>query len=187
VAELSALSSDELPGLLDYLRSNPRLPFRYLSVHAPVKGSSEDDFELLGQLPLWVRAVVVHPDVLPAELGPLRRLGGRLLLENMDSRKDTGRTVSELAPFFDQLPDAGFCFDVAHCWSIDPTMTLGHDLLDAFRSRLRHVHLSSLAAGGQHVGLTAEHEELFAGVLDRCRDVPWVLEALPPARWEHGH
>ena len=80
--------------------------------------------------------------------------------------------------------DLGVCFDIAHAWSNDATMALGDDLLDAFRSRLRHVHLSSLGADGQHQVLTAEHEELFAGVLDRCRDVPWVLEALPPARWE---
>ena len=33
--ELSALSEDELPGLIAYLAAGPRLPFRYVSVHAP--------------------------------------------------------------------------------------------------------------------------------------------------------
>jgi hypothetical protein len=30
--ELSALSGDELPGLIAYLRAKPRMPFRYVSV-----------------------------------------------------------------------------------------------------------------------------------------------------------
>jgi hypothetical protein len=64
----------------------------------------------------------------------------------------------------------------------NPTMDAAHELLDRFRSRLRHVHLSSLD-GGRHVPLTEEDEGLFAEVLDRCRDVPWILEALPPDRW----
>ena len=31
--------------------------------------------------------------------------------------------------------------------------------------------------------LRDDDEGLFAEVLDRCRDVPWILEALPPERW----
>jgi hypothetical protein len=30
-----------------------------------------------------------------------------------------------------------------------------------------------------HVPLTAEHEDLFRPVLERCVDVPWILEAPP--------
>jgi hypothetical protein len=58
--ELSALSG---PGLLTYLRAKPRLPFRYVSVHAPVKHQGLEDAALvqhLGGLPLWVRAIVAH-------------------------------------------------------------------------------------------------------------------------------
>jgi Xylose isomerase-like TIM barrel len=180
--ELSALSGGELPGLIAYLRARPRLPFRYTSVHAPIKNLGEAIvIPQLGQLPLWVRTVVTHPDAI-AELGPYRRLGTRLVLENMDDRKRTGRIADELEPFFEGLPEAGFCLDVAHAWSIDPTMEVARELLDRFRSRLRQVHLSSLS-GGHHVPLRADDEELFADVLDRCRDVPWILEAMPPERW----
>jgi hypothetical protein len=182
--ELSALSGAELPSLVAYLRSNPSLPFRYVSVHAPAKALRGDELELLGRLPLWVRTVVVHPDALPGDLGPLRRLGSRLLIENMDARKSTGQRPEELAELFRELPDAGFCLDVAHVASIDRSMELGHELLDAFRSRLRHVHLSSLDGEGRHRELREDDERDFAGVLDRCRDVPWILEALPPRRWE---
>ena len=36
--ELAALEADELPPLLAFLADRPRLPFRHVSVHAPVKG-----------------------------------------------------------------------------------------------------------------------------------------------------
>lgn len=183
-AELSALSEDELPGLIAYLNQKPRLPFRYLSVHAPVKNRSMDDIataQLLDGFPLSVRSIVTHPDAL-RDFAPYRDLGTRLVLENMDERKRAGRTADELEAIFDALPDAGFCFDVAHAHSIDPTMSAAHDLIDRFPARLRQVHLSSLA-DGHHVPLTRADEHLFASVLDRCRDVPWILEARPPARW----
>ena len=182
--ELSALSEDELPGLIGYLAAEPQLPFRYVSVHAPIKNRELDDVataHLLGSLPLWVRSIVTHPDAL-TDLTPYRELGTRLVLENMDDRKCTGRTADELDLIFEQLPEAGFCLDLAHASSIDPTVGVAFELLDRFRSRLRQVHLSSLS-GGHHLPLTEADEELFAPALDRCRDVPWILEARPPERW----
>jgi hypothetical protein len=98
----------------------------------------------------------------------------------------TGRTPA--APptsskaFFEELPDAGFCLDVAHAQSIGPTLAVAPELLDRFRARLRHVHLSSLI-DGHHVPVAPRDESLFAEVLDRCRDVPWILEGPPPAAW----
>lgn len=180
--ELSALSGDELPGLIAYLRTRPSLPFRYASVHAPVKNLDEATVvPQLSDLPLWVRSIVTHPDAI-TELARYRHLGTRVVLENMDDRKRTGRIADEMETIFAELPEAGFCLDVAHAWSIDPTMNVARELLDRFRSRLRQVHLSSLS-DGHHVPLRAEDEELFADVLDRCRDVPWILEAVPPERW----
>lgn len=160
------------------------MPFRYVSVHAPVKNREPDEsatIAMLDGLPLWVRSVVAHPDAL-SDIVSYRALGTRLVLENMDDRKVTGRVADEMESFFEELPDAGFCLDVAHVRSIDPTMDAAHEMLDRFRSRLRHVHLSSLDQG-RHVPLTDDDEELFAEVLDRCRDVPWILEALPSERW----
>jgi hypothetical protein len=181
--ELSALSGSELPGLLRYLQASPALPFRYVSVHAPAKSFSERT--ALGQLlklPLMVRTIVAHPDTL-SEPQAFTELGTRLVLENMDARKPTGRTADELQHFFDLLPEAGFCFDVAHAWSIDPTMDLAHELLNRFRSRLRQVHVSSLDGNDHHRPLRSADERRFAEVLARCSDVPWILEALPPAHW----
>jgi hypothetical protein len=181
-AELSAISEPELPDLLEFLASAPRLPFRYVSVHAPSKqrALAEDDLVgLLGRIPAWVDAIVLHPDTMQAPPG-FQPLGRRLLIENMDVRKDGGRTADELAAVFAELPAAGLCFDVAHAKDVDPTMGAAVEILDRFAGRLRHVHISSLDEEQHHVPLTAEDEELFAPVLERCRDVPWILEAPPP-------
>jgi hypothetical protein len=179
--ELAALGEEELPPLLGFLAREPSLPFRYLSVHAPTKGRRVPESELvatLAELPTFVDAIVVHPDQID-DPSLYRVLGGRLTIENMDSRKPSGSRGEELGPLFEELPAAGFCFDVAHAWTVDETMGVGEELLDQFTSRLRHVHLSSISPDLRHVPLSAEQEELFAPLLARCRDVPWILEAEP--------
>lgn len=177
--EFSALSGDELPGLAAYLQGVPALPFRYVSVHAPAKRFVEADaIPILRTLPGSVRVVIVHPDMID-DPRRYRALGSHLVFENMDARKSNGRTVHELARCFELLPEAGFCLDVAHAWSLDPTMELAYDLLDRFR--LRQLHVSSLNPASHHVSLRKQDERLFMPVLERCRDLPWIFEA--PLPW----
>jgi hypothetical protein len=179
--ELAALSEPELGPLIDYLEAMPSLPFLYLSVHAPSKHRSlgEEEFvATLADLPAFVDSIVVHPDTIE-DVAAYRPLGSRLVIENMDSRKESGRDAAELERTFADLPEAGFCFDIAHAWSVDPEMAVGEDLLDRFACRLRQVHLSSVDERQSHVPLRALDEEIFRPLLDRCRDVPWMLEAPP--------
>lgn len=181
--ELSAVSASELPGLLEYLDGAPRLPFLFVSVHAPSKDLNGDErthVEALCRVPAWVDAIVVHPDTIfdPTLYLPL---GRRLVLENMDTRKEAGQDADHLAALFAELPEAGLCLDVAHAKDVDPTMGAASDILGSFSSRLSHVHVSSLDESQHHVPLTSEDEALFEPVLARCRDVPWILEAPPPS------
>jgi len=182
VVELSALSARELPSLLRFLREDGELPFGHVSVHGPSKGWDGTPAALataLASIPAQVDGIVMHPETL-GDLAPFADLGGRLRLENMDTRKPDARTADELARYFDALPDARFCFDVAHAQLHDPGMGLAHELLDAFSDRLAEVHVSSIEADGEHVPLRAADAEAFLPVLERCVGVPWVLEA-PPA------
>lgn len=132
--------------------------------------------ELLHRLSPRVDAIVVHPDTL-IEVEAWGRLGRRLVIENMDPRKPLGQTADSLAEYFDVLDEARLCFDIAHAWAVDPTLHEGAEILDRFGARLRQLHISSLDEGQHHVPLTADHESLFGQLLDRCRDVPWILEA----------
>jgi len=132
--------------------------------------------EMLAGLRQRVDAIVVHPDVMD-EPERFRLLGSTLAIENMDGRKAIGQSASDLAEYFSVLPDASLCFDVPHAASVDPTLEIATDLLDVYGSRLRHVHLSSLDGNCHHQPLTPADQERFLPLLDRCRDVPWILEA----------
>jgi hypothetical protein len=179
--ELSALSEPELPSLASFLESGHSLPFRYISIHGPSKDLQGDEERLvaeLGKVARYANAIVMHPDTINDPI-IFRTLGNKLLLENMDARKELGQNREELEPFFAELPDAGFCLDVPHAWSVDPTMEVAGELLDSFGGRLRHVHLSSLSADLHHVPLTVDDEVLFRSTLERCLDVPWIFEAPP--------
>jgi Xylose isomerase-like TIM barrel len=176
--ELSALSENELPGLIAYLR-DASLPFRFVSVHGPSKGRLMPDDELAAlfdALPRWVSSIVMHPDSI-GDPSAYAALGRRLCIENMDARKAVGQTADDLRGLFDALPDARLCFDIAHAKAVDPTMAVGQEILGAFSGRLSHVHLSSLDAAQKHVPLTHEDQILFSELLERCVDVPWILEA----------
>jgi hypothetical protein len=180
-AELSALSEPELPALIDFLSSDDALPFLFVSIHGPTKKRELPEAELvtmLADLQTKADVVVLHPDTID-DVARYRELGTFLAIENMDSRKDTGQTVEQLEPIMAELPEARLCFDVAHAKDIDPSMEEGIRILDRWRDRLSHVHVSSLDSSCHHVPLTPEDERLFEPLLDRCRDVPWILEAAP--------
>jgi hypothetical protein len=180
--ELSALSECELPSLEAFLDETPSLPFFYVSLHAPSKGRHMPERDLVAKLEKLSRhasAIVMHPDSIQNPEHYLA-LGSAVVLENMDSRKVDGRTSQDMKRWFAALPDAGLCLDLAHVSSIDPELTVGQELLDEHGHRLRHVHLSSLDDDCHHRRLTSGDERRFRPLLDRCRDVPWILEA--PAR-----
>lgn len=179
--ELSALSEAELPGLVRYLSSASGLPFDFVSVHGPSKGRRMPDDELatqLAALPRWVSSIVMHPDAIH-DPKAYRELGRRLCIENMDARKELGQTADSLSGYFQALPEARLCFDIAHAKAVDPTMVVGEQILAAYSGRLSHVHLSSLDGADGHIPLTRADETLFAELLERCIDVPWILEAPP--------
>ena len=114
--------------------------------------------------------MVVHPDVI-FEPERRRALGSRLLIENMDKRKAVGRTVEELKPFFAQLPEAGFCFDIGHARQVDPSMTEASLLLRAFAGRLREVHMSEVNTASRHdpISLNAVARFWWRGEVDSGR------------------
>lgn len=179
--ELSALSERQLEPLAKYLEGEPSLPFRYLSIHGPSKHRRLAESDLvarLTELSERADAIVMHPDTIE-DPSLYRSLGRTLAIENMDARKQSGRTADELAELFAALPDAGFCFDVAHAASVDPEMAVAGELLNRFGDRLRHLHVSSLSSELHHVPLSWADMERFRAVLERCLDVPWILEAPP--------
>lgn len=154
--ELSALRFEELEPLVNQLDRMDLDSFSYISFHAPSSFSKDQEARVIELLqPVRERKwnIVVHPDVIYT---PQRWecFGKHLLIENMDRRKAVGRTVSELSYFFDLLPQARLCLDVAHARQIDSTLSLLTGLIRAFAERIAEIHISELDSRCRHVPMS---------------------------------
>jgi sugar phosphate isomerase/epimerase len=170
-----------LPPLVETLAAHlaARAPdgFARVSLHAPVGIASTDAaIAEVVRLPLD-GDVILHPDLYGRD-DAAAALGPRAVFENMDVAKSFGRTVDDLAEVFARFPNAGFCLDVAHVWTNDRSVALGHDLLDAFGDRLRQLHVSGIEPDGTHRETTAADLELYRPLLERAAHVPHVYEAV---------
>ena len=176
--ELTAIRNERLDALTTLLADDPGALDRFerVSVHAPARDFVDDPTPVVEALRTLPYDIVFHPDVY-REQGWIRELTSRAVFENMDSTKRFGRDVGDLSETFAAFPEAGFCLDVAHVWTNDPTLALGHELLDAHGGRLRQLHVSGIEADGTHRPTTQADLELYEPLLARCGGVPWLLEA----------
>ncbi len=177
--ELTAIEEERLDSLVAFLERNPDAlgSFERISIHAPVHFHTSASSVVEG-LATWRPDIdlVFHPDIY-RDQPLLRRLGSRVVFENMDVAKDFGRNLDDLREVVDEYPEARFCLDVAHAWTNDPSLGLAHEFLDAFDERLRQLHVSGIEPDGTHRPTTRSDLELYGPVLDRCVRVPWLLEA----------
>jgi sugar phosphate isomerase/epimerase len=165
----------------------------YLPIASPLPELRESALRLLEQAldvfaAAGVRLANVHPDPGPSLLAgdavarnadsvarlaeAAERRGLRLMVENL------GRlgTVDELRPLLDAAPSAGFHLDVGHAnlglGVGEPNRTAA--LLEAFRDRLAHVHVSD------NLGVDDLHLPLGAGAIDW----PAAVAALKASGWD---
>ena len=178
--ELSALRLRELRPLLDFVQLADLSSFTYVSVHAPTDYSRDQEREvakLLAGVALerqW--SVVVHPDCI-SDTEAWKPLDRWLTPENMDKRKPVGRTVEELAPFFEAFPSAAFCFDIGHAHQVDTSMTEAYRLLREFGARVCQLHVSEVSSSSKHARITERVLQSFLEVAHRLPpDVPVILE-----------
>jgi hypothetical protein len=179
--ELSALRLEELKPLIESLDTLPLQSFSYVSLHAPSSfpASMEDEVVSL-LLPVSQRGfnIIVHPDVI---YSPRRwaAFGERLLIENMDRRKATGRTAEELGRLFKELPNAQLCLDVAHARQLDTTLTLLWEILHSFGDRIKEVHISELDSFCRHRPMSYGAVEDYQRIAGPIReDAPVIIESM---------
>jgi sugar phosphate isomerase/epimerase len=180
VVELSALREAELPPLV---AAAPRLDlaeYTHVAVHAPGRTDPAHECEIVAQLgSLTSRGwpVVVHPDAVH-DWQKWKPLGPLLLVENMDRRKDIGRTAHDLEAIFDLVPEAGLCFDVGHARQCDTSMTEAFLILRRFGARLKQIHLSEVTSRSTHDRLSFTAIRATQEIADLIPDgTPVVLEA----------
>jgi len=160
--ELSALRIAEVEPLLRALPNLNLDRYRYISFHAP-SAFREDEEEhlvsLLSRLPAaW--PIVLHPDAI-YRVSRWTSLAARLAIENMDRRKNTGRSVSELKGVFEFLPQAKMCFDLGHARQVDPSMIGAYQLLKAFAQRIVQLHVSEVDTLNRHDVISRAAEMAF--------------------------
>jgi len=178
--ELSALRLGELQPLVASLNSLHLDQFIYVSFHAPSAFPIQQEVFVVSSLLEVARHgwnIIVHPDVIYTP-SLWRQFGQQLLIENMDRRKPTGRTVDELVTCFKELPDAQLCLDLAHARQLDTTLGLLGAITKTFKYRIAEVHISELDSRCAHrplsEGSVADYQQ-FAEVLG---DVPVIIESL---------
>lgn len=179
--ELSALRAAELPALLAALPlrlSELQRRYKYISFHAPT--NFDDERGLVQQLKIIADMglnIVVHPDTIH-DFAAWRLLGARLCIENMDSRKPTGRTADELAPYFHRLPEARLCFDVAHARQVDSSMTEAVRILRRYAGRLAQVHISEVNSKGRHFTMSFAAKLAYEPFAAQLSQIPVIIEAM---------
>ncbi len=184
--ELSALRLHELPVLIHTLPNLNLEQFSYLSVHAPSRFSADEEdgvIDLLRQIPER-SPIIIHPDTIH-DSSKWAGFGSQLAIENMDRRKTDGRDVEELCRWFEQLPSARMCFDLAHAHQCDRTMTEAFRILLQFKDRICQLHISELDSAGHHFPLSYGSMHAFSEIASLLpADAPAILESLNPLREE---
>ena len=178
--ELSALREGEVKYLVDAIEGLNLNKFEYISFHAPSKLSSLNEEGLIEMLEPVIRKgwpIITHPDII-TNYDNWLKMGNCLCIENMDKRKKIGRTTIDLDEIFYKLPDATFCFDIAHARQVDPTMTEAYCMISKFKSRLKEIHISSVNTQSKHEPLTLESLLSFKKLAEFIpEDIPIILES----------
>jgi hypothetical protein len=178
--ELSALRYQEANPLLASIRDLDLSRYSYVSFHAPSSFDAEQEKALVNELREHLPSdwpIILHPDTIH-DPGLWKRFGSQLAIENMDRRKQGGRTADEIAVVFDQLPDAAFCFDIGHARQCDTSMTEAYRMLTAFQQRLVQVHVSEVNTSSQHDPVSYAAQISFREVANLIpSEVPLIVES----------
>lgn len=177
--EISALRSSELGRVVERLASLDLRGYAHVTLHAPSRFAPDEEtsvIERLTQVAERVEGIVVHAEAI-VDARQWRALGAKVLAENADLRKRTGRTTSEMLTVLAELPEARVCLDLAHVHQIDFSLHEARRMLLAFGERIAQVHLSQLDHACRHEALTYGVVRRFQGLASLVPDVPVILES----------
>ena len=181
VVELSALRFRELAPLINSIESIDLARYSYVSFHAPSQfpdGAEELVVDLLLQVAARSIPIVLHPDAV-RNWNLWTKLGSAILVENMDKRKEIGRTSAELFACFERLPEARLCFDIGHARQVDPSLVESRRILEQFSGRLHQVHISEVGSDSTHERISWSAARSFSSLASMIPEhVPIVIESV---------
>lgn len=180
VIELSALREDELPSLMGALDRLHLDGYKHVSVHAPSRLRTMKEAVVADMLRACIDRgwhVVLHPDAI-GDHGCWRDFGRWLCIENMDKRKEAGRTAIELRRHFRELPEASMCLDLAHARQVDPTLGIAREIIHEYREKIVQLHLSELDVKSHHEPLSMAAVWAIREIAHLLPDCPVILESM---------
>jgi hypothetical protein len=180
VIELSALREEELPALMGALERLHLPGYGYVSVHAPSRLRTMKEAAVAEMLRSCIDRewhVVLHPDAI-GDHGCWRDFGRWLCIENMDKRKEAGRTAVELRRHFHELPEASMCLDLAHARQVDPTLGIARDIIREYAEKIVQLHLSELDVKSHHEPLSMAAVWAIREIAHLLPECPVILESM---------
>ena len=123
--------------------------FEHISLHAPAMDFVYDDndttkyvLEEIQKLyeKFHFKHAIIHPERVK-DWGVFKNISFPIATENMDSRKEIGRTVSSLNDIFAKA-DIPLVLDMNHCYVNDNSLKLATEMYSAFKDRIVQIHLS---------------------------------------------
>ena len=180
VIELSALREQELPALMGALDRLHLDGYQYVSVHAPSRLRMMKEAAVADLLRPCIHrgwSVVLHPDAIE-DHGCWRDFGRLLCLENMDKRKEAGRTATELRRHFHELPEASMCLDLAHARQVDPTLGIAREIIREYGDKIAQLHVSELDVHSHHEPLSMAAVWAIREIAHLLPQCPVILESM---------
>lgn len=181
IIELSIITTQRIASLQKMTRAD-LAGFEYVSLHAPAGNFVYDNGPAARAVlavmsnahrKIHFDAIVIHPDrVKDWTLFETTKLPWAF--ENMDDRKNYGKTVADMAEVFDRLP-ARLVLDTQHTYMNDRSMRLAAELQAAFGPKISHVHISGNRPESLHCPLfETGQDEIIQAIVNK--QLPIIIE-----------
>lgn len=156
--------------------------YDYRSIHLPVLLSFEEsrtaiDYWLKFADKIDAHSFTLHPTNMQSFDWLNQAFDERLALENMDWRKDYGKSVKDMVHALNIVEGAGWIYDLNHVYTNDESMSLADDFMKALEKRLRHYHISGFGDDNlPHTSLFTTKQDEIIKKLTRT-DKPIIIES----------
>ncbi len=149
--------------------------FEYVSIHAPAEFSSSD-IDLMRAMTNEHRIdnFVFHPSV-SSNWDLLAKSGLPVSIENMDSRKDIGKNVGEIASILGRY-GFGLTLDLQHCFTNEESMSSAREFQEILGDRVVEYHLSGFDSRWNHFPLFKTGQDKIIGSL-KNKKAPIIIES----------
>lgn len=159
-----------------YITKDDLAGFERLSLHAPGRQKyTRDMLDIFQEAhnKLGFSCVVLHPHLV-TDWSLFEPYAFPIAVENMDKQKPFGASLEDMENVFDDI-DAKMVLDLNHCFTLDSSMQLAHDLYKRFSDRIVEIHISGYDKLHEPLYLTKQIE-IIKAIPDK--NLPIIIESV---------